>query len=399
MTPDWRGIPVACLLLAVPAVAAAQQTLDPPQTAMFRFGPLSLTPKLAIQNLGVDTNVFNTPDAPVRDWTMTAAPGADVWLKVGRALLSSRTTSEWIYYEKATSQRAFNLGELWRLDVDVTRATLRIGGLWINTRQRPNDEIDQRVQQHNVGGAAGVTVPVGSRFKFDLDARRTTYDFGRGTYGGPEVAYALDRDSDEFSVTGGVDVTSLTTLAVRTESIKDRFVYSMERDSDSLRVMPGVTFQPSAVVSGSAFVGMRRFRTLSPDVPDYSGLVANVELKYVALDAFRVVGRYRRDIDYSLDLAQPFYVTASFGVEVTQLLGLNWDLVGHARRGTLTYPELSALRPGRVDTVDELGAGIGRRVGDRFRIGFDATYARRSSALNLRTYDGLRLGGSFTYGY
>jgi hypothetical protein len=244
-----------------------------------------------------------------------------------------------------------------------------------------------------------VTVPAGSRVTFDLDAKHTRLDYDQGAYGDPDVARALNRDSDELSLAGRVEVTPLTALAVRTDSIKDRFVYAVDRDSDSLRVMPGVVFEPSAIVSGSAFVGYRRFVTLSPDVPDYSGLVANVELKYVAVDAFRVVARLRRDIEYSLDLTQPFYISASVGADVTQLLGLDWDVVGRVRRGTLTYPALTAVRPGRVDTVDELGAGLGRRVGDHFRLGFDVTYARRTSVLEARTYDGLRFGGSFTYGY
>jgi hypothetical protein len=380
-------------------VAAAQQVVDASQTAMFHFGPLSLTPRLAIQNLGVDTNVFNSAETPVRDTTLTVAPGVDVWLRAGRVRLASQTTTEWLYYRTLASQRSFNAGENLRIDVDLARVTPRVGGLFLNTRARPNDEVDARVQQHNTGGSVGMTVPAGSRLKFDLDARRTRYDYSQGAYGNPNVADALNRDSDVVSLAGTVEVTVLTSLAVRLESIRDRFTYSTERDSDSLRVMPGVIFEPFAFVSGRAFVGYRRFEALDPGVPDYSGLVADVELKYVALDMFRVVGRVKRDLDYSLDETEPYYVTASVGVEATQLLGLNWDVVGRARHGTLTYPELSALRPGRVDTVDEFGAGVGRRFGERWRVGFDVNYVRRVSAIPSRTYDGLRVGGSFVYGY
>lgn len=387
------------MLLGLPALAFGQQSLDTPQSALFHFGPLALTPKVAIRNLGLDSNVFNASASPEQDFTMTVAPGVDAWLRVGRVLLSSRTTTEWVYYQKTASERSFNAGEVLRVDIDLTHATPRIGGTYVNTRQRPNDEIDQRVQQLNQGGSVGVTIPAGSRFKFDADARRTRYDYLDGAYGDPAVAQALNRDSGEVSLAGRIELTPLTSLAVRAEAIQDRFVYSPERDSDSLRVMPGVIFQPFALVSGSAFVGVRRLTTIDPAVPDYSGMVADVELKYVAGDMFRVVGRVKRDIDYSLDLGEPFYVSTSVGAEVTQLMGLNWDVVGRIRHGSLAYPQVSATQPGRVDYVDEIGAGVGRRVSDHFRLGFDVSYVRRTSVLDERAYDGYRLGGSFTYGY
>ena len=63
---------------------------------------------MAIRTSGVDSNVFNASMTPVQDFTVTVAPGADVWLRVGRVLLSSQTTTEWVYYQKTASERSFN---------------------------------------------------------------------------------------------------------------------------------------------------------------------------------------------------------------------------------------------------------------------------------------------------
>jgi hypothetical protein len=399
MKPHRVIVLLVSLVVGAPGLALAQLTRDGTDAARFRFGPLALTPRLAIQNLGVDTNVFNSPSDPVRDTTVTIAPGADAWLRFSRVLVTSKTTSDWIYYQKAASQRSFNIIEDWRIDIDLLRATPRITGLYLRTRQRLNDEVDARVQQKHVAGGVGITIPAGSRLTFDLDARRTRYDFSQGAHGDPTLAEALNRDTDHATVAGRVELTPLTSITVKAESIRDRFAFSPERDSDSIRVMPGVTFQPFAVISGSAFVGYRRFDTLSPAVPNFSGVVASVELKYVLLDVFRVVGRVKRDIDYSLDLDEPFFVSTSVGAEVLQAIGLNWDVVGRVRRGALAYQQVTPGQPGRIDRMYLVGTGLGRRLGQDLRIGFDVDFVKRTSALESRTFEGLRFGGSLTYGY
>ena len=386
-------------VLALPAEVRAQLAPDSIDMARFHFGPVGLTPRLAIQNLGIDTNVFNSAVDPVQDTTGTIAPGVDLWLRAGRLLFSSKTTAELNYYQQATSQRAFNIGETWRIDVDLVYARPRLAGHYVNTRQRPNDEIDARVQQKHVAAGGGITVPIGARVSVDADARRTRYDFSEGEYGSFGIAFALNRDSDQAALVTSVALTPLTSIALRADTSRDRFVYSPERDSDSVRVMPGVTFQPSALVSGSAFVGVRRFVTVSPLVPDYSGVVAAVELKYIAMDMLRVTGHVKRDVDYSLDLTEPFFVSTSVGVEVLQAIGSNWDIVGRARRGLLTYMQTGVGLPGRTDNVRTAGLGVGRRLGEELRVGLDVDYVARTSILLTRTYEGLRIGGSFTYGY
>ncbi len=287
-------------MLAMPALAWGQ-ALEASQSAMFHFGPLAVTPRLAIQNLGVDTNVFLAPLNPIRDTTMSVLPGADVWLQVGRALISSKTTTDWLYYRQTATQRSFSYGEDLRVDIDLARVTPRVAGVYSNMRRRPNAEIDLRVQELRTGAEVGAMLHVASRVDADVDVRRTRYDYLQGTYGDAFVANALNRDSDEINLTGKFELTPLTSFAIRTDWIRDRFVYTPERDSDSVRVMPGVIFKPFALISGSAYVGVRRFMTISPDQPDYTGWVADVDLTYVAMDWFRLSGIVKRDVDYSLD--------------------------------------------------------------------------------------------------
>lgn len=386
------------LLLALPAAARAQAVSDPGEEARLRLGPLGVTPKIALRNIGFDTNIFNAAGEAERDFTTTLATGADSWLRVGRMYMSGKTSVDWVYFQKNSSQRSVNLSQEGRVDFDLLRLVPRAGGGVVNTRQRPNDEFDLRIHQRQMTMFGGVMVPLGVKGNLDLEYKQQDFDYSIGRFGDALVATALNRESRTTAGAASIELTPLTAFTVRADRRLDRFDFTPARNSNSYRVMPGVEFQPSAVISGSAFVGYREFHTLSDETPDFSGVVAQVRLKYVALDMFRVVGDVSRDVEYSLDLDESFFVSTAAGIEVTQAVGLYWDVVGRVRRHSLAYRP-TAGQDGRQDRAWQTGVGLGRRLGEQMRVGFDVDYVRRDSPLPSRAFDGFRVGGSVTYGY
>ena len=104
-------------------------------------------------------------------------------------------------------------------------------------------------------------------------------------------------------------MTPLSTLVVRYERIEDAFAFSPARDSKSFRVMPGVEFKPRALINGSAYVGYRRFTPETPGaLPEFSGLVAQLGLSYTLLGATTFGVSYSRDLTYSYEELQPFFI-------------------------------------------------------------------------------------------
>ena len=77
-------------------------------------------------------------------------------------------------------------------------------------------------------------------------------------------------------------LTPLTTFVVKTEYQEDRFEYSPVKDANGLAILPGFELDPLALISGKVFIGYRHFDALDPLVPDYQGLVGNVEATYRA---------------------------------------------------------------------------------------------------------------------
>ncbi|MGQ0737280.1 MAG: outer membrane beta-barrel protein [Acidobacteriota bacterium] len=395
-----------CGVLLAPALANAQgvATDEQEKPARFQFGPLGLTPRIALKDVGVDTNPQNRPDATGRDLTATLVPGVDSSLRLGRGRLSGKTSIEYLYFDKSTTQRSFNVNQEVRAELRLNRVVPYAAGAIVRTRQRPNLEIDLRVQQHARSAGAGAQLLLGSRTRLDLEGKRSSFKYDEGSFGDASIGQALNRDSDLASVVARFALTPLTTFVLTTETVRDRFEFSPIRDSDSINVLPGFEFKPSALISGKVSVGYRGLAALDSRVPDFAGLIGDVDVQYVFREATQFAMSATRNIEYSIDDEQPYFVANGGMLQVTQMLGLNWFLTGRAGRTRLSYRNfVAALSPtsqpiGRNDRVDLYGIGFGRRLGEDVRIGFDLNRMQRNSTVARRRYEGYRVGVSISYG-
>jgi hypothetical protein len=265
---------------------------------------------------------------------------------------------------------------------------------------RPGYEIDERARREDYGGRAGLAVRVLSKTKLVGWASSNAFRFDASTaFEAENLSYALDRDTKAFGGGLQVELTPLTTLLVDAETGEDRFLTSPERDADSVRAMGGFRFKPFALIDGSVLVGVRSFETLSPLVPNFDGVVAAVDLGYT-LRSTRFSGQYNRDITYSYENIEPYYLQTDWELTVVQKITTNVDVVGRGGRYRLDYERVgldSDVR--RSDSGVRYGGGVGYTLGEYVRVGFDVNYIdRRSEADITRNYEGVRAGVTMTYG-
>jgi Putative beta-barrel porin 2 len=374
---------------------------DPEQTGRFRAGFIRYTPSVLLTNLGVDTNVFNELEDPKEDFTFALAPKTQFWSRLGpRALFFGSTGLDYQYFQEYDSQRSFGTSNVARVDVDLGRLTPFVEGTYTNTRIRPGFEIDTRARRENLAGRAGVSVRVSSKTRLLAWAREEQFRFDAGEeFLDVNLSYALDRDSSYLGGGAQYELTPLTTLTVDFERGEDRFVQSPERNADTYRIMPGFRFKPFALIDGKLSVGYRRFETLHPLVPDYGGFVAAVDLGYT-LRSTRFAGEFNRDVTYSFENVEPYYLQNDWSLSVTQKITSTWDIVGRTGRYILDYERVGltdATR--RSDSGVRYGGGVGYTLGEYVRLGFDVNYINRESKADItRNYDGVRAGLSITYG-
>jgi hypothetical protein len=392
----------ALALSLAPHLAAGQTLGDPAASAQIQAGPVGLTPRFALRNIGVDTNVFNSVDDPQRDFTFYAVPGLDAFLRAGRVRLTSRTQLGFSYFHVADSQRSADLTEEARADVDLIHFAPFVTAGYARTRQRFSPEIDERVAQFRTSVSYGVRVLMLSKLELAVESRHEQLDVGETEFGNPQLAQALNRASSDISVTGRLELTSLTSLVVRTGVRRDGFEFTDLRDSSTFFVLPGIEFEPLALLSGRASLGLQHFSTERPDLPDVTGMMASIDLGYVFRDTTRLGGRLSRDVGYSFEPTQPFFIGTAAMFEATQSVAPSWTITGRIGRTTLTYRSVGELpdadAPRRQDVVLTYGAAVSRRLSRQLQVGVDADWNRRRSPLSTRGYRGFRMGGFLTYG-
>jgi hypothetical protein len=376
---------------------------DPIESMPFRFGPLGLSPTLQVTNFGIDSNVFNDSVDPQRDFTMTVTPRIQARLRSGRMLLSSSLATGLAYYQDFADERSVDYSADGRADFDLGRFRPYAAAARVDTRERLNAELDLRAPRVQTDVIAGARILATPKTGFVVDVRQSSLRFDEASvFDGVPLSRTLN--SDTGIVEGSVEfyVTPLTTVSVTASRQRDRFDQSPERNTDTFRFMPSIRLEAPAIVEGTLAIGYRSFDGVDPELPDYSGLVFKGTLAHTFIDRTRLELLLSRDVQYSFEELEPYYLMTGFRVTATHQLRDSIDLRAAAGRERLEYRAQAAAggtSDDRRDLADVFSVGSGYRFQPNLRVGVDFEYARRVSDRADRSYDRTRLLGSLSYGF
>lgn len=396
-----RGVkaPLAIAALAVLAVqtVAAAQTPDPYEQARRRRGALAANPELVITNVGVDSNVFNEVTDAKSDFTLTARPGTDFWVRAGRVRLAGHTHAAMNYFAQYDTERSVDWYNRARIEVRTLRVTPFANVGFVTARDRLTPEFDARVRRQERTAGVGADVALGAKTTARVSAQRYDTNYNDSFAAG---AFSASLDHRETSVGLALRhrLTPLTTLVLEAERQQNAFDFATERDAASFRLMPGVEFAAGALIQGGAAVGYRQLDFDTPSVRDFSGLVAQIGLAYAPRPTLRLGFTSDRNLEYSFDIQQPYYVSSGIGMDVTQQFSPRWSGLARLARRRLNYKD-AFPRPSerRIDGVTQLAVGVGYRLGLHTRAETLLAFNRRDSLRREREYAGVRFGSSLTY--
>jgi Putative beta-barrel porin 2 len=391
-------------LVAWTALALAQEEAPrPPAGAELHLGPVTLRPRLDIREAGFDSNVFNEATDPKEDFTATFTPRLDVVLEPTWARIRYATYANFVYFQEFTDERSINAGNEGRFELILNRFRPYVAGSVANTRDRLNAEIDARAERRDWRMEAGTLIALTTRTSITAAARRGSLEFDEDEFfNGVPLAATMNNDYDAFE--GGLRfaLTPLTTLQVTGLYQRDRFDTASGRDSSTWRIAPTLEFAPDALIAGRLTVGFTSFEPENASIESYRGLTATGMLSWSA-NTTKLEGRIERDVRYSYELLQPYYLTTGGQITLTQIITGPLDVQLTAGRQRLEYrDDAAALDPSlgeRADTIVIWGAGIGYRIGDTARVAFNFEDATRDSPIALRTFDRHRIYGSLSYGF
>ncbi|HEX6464125.1 MAG TPA: hypothetical protein VFZ98_06725, partial [Vicinamibacterales bacterium] len=221
-------------LLLVAAFVAQDQ-----DTSLVKVGPVGIQPSLLLQNIGRDPNVFNSATDAQSDFTMTFTPKVDVTLHVRRVKTTFNQTVDYVYFKKFASERGVNQLYALRADFDLGILQPFASASTASSRNRINNEVDQRARHHTTEYYVGTGINVFTRTHVSIKARQqdTTFDSSE-FFRGESLAQAFNGVLRGLDTSVGVALTPLTSLDVVFSNEQQRFDLSRERNSDTFRVMP-----------------------------------------------------------------------------------------------------------------------------------------------------------------
>jgi hypothetical protein len=400
---------VAAALSVLSATQGAAQDfrdsieIPDPDGVKVHIGPLGVNPSVALTNFGVDTNVFNEPEAaqPKKDLTFSLTPRADLSLRLGPSWVSGKVKEDFVWYRTYSSERGVNGTYEVGWVLPLSRMVSKIGGDWVHTSERPGFEIDSRPDRQERAFVGAIETRALSRTRVGFHFERRAIEFDEdAVFDGTTLSDELNRTSTAAAVIFRLDLTSMTTLTLDVTRQKENFDTSPLRDATSTILGAAFQFDPVALVSGTARFGYRNFAPETSLVPGYSGVTAAVDLSYVAFGGTRLTGQLNRDLQYSYQSDHPYYLQTGGGVTITQQIYGPVDVQGRFSGHSLAYRavEATATAVDRVDHLRSFGGGVGYLLGVDARLAFNIDRQRRQSPDRSREFEGLRYGISLTYG-
>jgi len=406
MTSFQRAVVAALLGLSISAAARAQGTMAPPDVTRMRMrlGPVYLDPAIALTNAGVDTNVFNVPDSenPASDFTATVTPQANAWMPAGRTWLNGMFKEDLVWFQTYASERSVDNDFKASWLAPLTRVSFLVGGDWLSTSSRPGYEIDARAHRTERAYNGAFEFRTVSKAFIGVRGEHRRYEFDDNEfYQDVNLHNELNRTDTTAAGTFRYELTPLTSFTVDLSREQDRFDYDPIRNSNSTQLAAGLKFDPRALINGSFQLGFRDFMPLAQGLAGFRGLTSAIDLTWVLFGATKCAFGVTRDVQYSYDANNPYYVQTGVTASVTQQIFGPVDVQGRvaaARLAYRTFPGAGANNADRLDQVRSYGGGIGYHLGQDVRVAFNVDQNTRDSVIDTHDYHGLRYGVAIAYG-
>jgi hypothetical protein len=405
------AIAATAVLLTIVVVSSAQEASGP--QGRHRAGAFAFTPRLILRDAGVDTNVFETLQDPVRDDVVVLRPELDGDVSLGgRLRLTGLGFAEVNYFRRQGEERSTDFyGEG---EAVLTLGPVQVigGGGGGQFTQRFSIDVDDRLKRQERRAHGELIWRVTPRVSLAATGRSEVLTFAPGVFRlGGDVKEAMDRNT--LAGTGELryTLTPRTNLLVAADALEDRFFSEspeLPRVRRSYRYLGGLEIreeESGRLPSGKVLAGLREFPgTLAQGSPPYRGPALAADLVVPLGRIGRVHFEGGRDVLYASSLVdlgavryRNAFVYEHYRGEDALSLPLSLSLLvsaGFERARYLLpypYPDASSLWD-RVDHMWTGGVGLIRRFSDSFRIGANVAWARRVSSLPLFSYEGMTYG-------
>ena len=398
----FAAIAALIVVLTTRSVAAQHTTLaslpeEPPPVVQYRLGPVLVNPTLAVPELGNDSNVFNESSAPKEDFVAKFVPQLDLFTDLGSLRVAAMVGTTFTYYHRFESERSISEQLRGRVTARLSRFRPWLGAASVGSNER-TAEIDARAKRFDRELAAGAHFDVTPLAAVSVSAHRVHVGYSDADeYRGIVLSDELNRTTDSIAAALRFQATPLTTLTFRGYASHDAFEYAESRDADSRGGEAEAEFGQEAIIRGNLAVGFRQYEPNDAGLAGFRGVTGRGGITTILAWHAMLGVNYLRDLQYSFDRSEGYYVENRADVVYTQRLGGPFDVQVRVARSTLDYnAQLSSAA--RSEVLRLYHGGFGYSLENGARMGITYEFAERIGDVEAdRLYSRQRIFGSFTY--
>lgn len=387
------GIRVVLIGLALlrPEGAAAQSSVGggpltatlpdvEPTIGVLTIGRVRFAPGLTVREIGWDSNVFDEPEeqAPKEDWVAAVQPDVSAFTRLRFLRVSAYAGSELTYYKTYDSERSVGHNVRGRADFMFSRFRPFIGAGQLETRTRPNGEVDTRADRREDELSGGLAFDLSSTSLVYGASSRTSNLYEDAFEDGVNLGDTLTRDGTSYEAGLKTDLTPLLSMQLAAAYRTDDFTFQPIRNTQSWSGTATFRIAPEAVVSGVVVAGYRDMNFVDPELDSFKGFIGTASLLYSFLEVARLSLALTRGVEFSFDTDEAYYVQQSATLAYTHRLFGAIDAQVLGSRSAFAYDARPRL-PAHTDLYDIAGGSVGYNLRNRTRIALNYEYARRRS--------------------
>lgn len=372
-----------------------------PTVGVLTLGRVRLAPGLTIREIGWDSNVFDEPDeeSPKEDWVAAVQPDISAFTRLRFLRLSAYAGSELTYYKTYDSERSVGHNVRARADFTLSRVRPFVGVGQMETRTRPNGEVDTRADRQEQELSGGLAFDLSPTSLVYGSTYQASIEYEDAFENGVNLGQTLTRDGSSYEGGLKTDITPLLSMQLAAAYREDIFTFQPARNTESWNGTATFRILPEAVVSGVITAGYRDMSFVDPSVSSFRGFVGTASLTYAFLEVARLSAALTRGVEYSFDTAEAYYVEQSATLAYTHRLFGAVDAQVMGTRAAFEYDARLTL-PAHTDTYDTVSGSVGYNLRNRTRIALYYERARRRSpAIADRNYERRRAFLSWQFAF
>jgi hypothetical protein len=393
------AISVVAMLLAGQAFGQVSRTL--PETRAIQLGPVSVYPQIALRDVGTDSNVYSDSTAPRSDLTYSLTPSLYAVMPIGNTRFVGTGLGDLVYFRTYEDQRSLTTQFDGRYEVTSPGFRPFVSAGLVSRGGREGFEIDARPRRTQNTVMVGADVDVTPMTAITAWASRSKSSFDEEEeYLSVSLAEQLNHHRNSAAAGARFRVTPLTTLLIAAEVQQDRFERLPLRDADSFRLTPSLAIDTGGTMSGDVNAGYRVFTPRDASLTSYRGFVGAARLHYTLRGVTRFDVEVERDIDFSFDPTQPYYLESGGRLVVTHRVLGPIDVIGIGERRDLRNQRVGGTSfDGRREVTTSVGGGVSFQIQTQTRVALTYERSERTSSEPVgRNFERTRVLGSFIYG-